>query len=67
MKWLAFALLLGCTDQEWIAFKDLHHCKVVAKAGPTGGLTSGLSIFWNDATVTYLCDDGIQYTREAGE
>jgi hypothetical protein len=66
---VAIALLFvlscdGCGDeQEWQAFYVAHHCKPVGygKGGYTN-TTSGSIVFLPD-TVTYLCDDGIQYTR----
>jgi hypothetical protein len=56
--------LAGCTDKEWESFKAAHHCKVVGHTnGGTGISSRGSIVFLPDYT-SWLCDDGITYTRE---
>jgi hypothetical protein len=54
----------GCVDQEWENFKATHKCKIVGygKGGYTN--TSSGSFVAIPDTVTWLCDDGISYTRQ---
>jgi hypothetical protein len=67
LRWLAVAFfaLAGCGDaKQWEAFKLVHHCKIVGHTkGGTGFSSRGSIVFLPDYT-SWLCDDGITYTRE---
>ena len=58
-------------EKKWEAFKIKHHCKVISE---TEGSVSVVPIFGsngafstatvtNPGTITYRCDNGIDYTR----
>ena len=58
-------------EKKWEAFKIKHHCKVISE---TEGNVSVVPIFGsngafstatvtNPGTITYHCDNGINYTR----
>jgi Trk-type K+ transport system membrane component len=62
-------LVLGAVGEQrqWEQFVQDHNCKVVAKMSSTFG--TGFSTSGNVTTVvvngktSYLCDDGVTYTR----
>jgi hypothetical protein len=62
-------LFLGAIGEQrqWEQFMQEHNCKVVAKMSSTFG--TGFSTSGNVTTVvvngktSYLCDDGVTYTR----
>ncbi len=64
MAGVVFLSCLGCTDKEWEAFKVAHKCHVVGHTkGGTVMSTRGSFVFLPDMT-SWLCDDGVTYTRE---
>ena len=56
---------------RWSSFKTAHACHIVGHTKETthvGITTKGdLAIVGDKAKDTWLCDDGIMYTRERGE
>jgi hypothetical protein len=61
---VAFSLVVsGCEDKAWERFKVDHKCKVVGRTAETSGFTSKGDIVFIDGTTTWLCDDGVRYTR----
>lgn len=64
---------------EWRAFKEAHACKLIEKTerisvsggGGIGMTSDGKAAFVTGgdqsipATVTYICNDGVKYKREA--
>lgn len=61
----------GVADERaWRAFSEVHHCRVVATSAstvfPVTGYANGrvtTSTVYVPGTTTYLCDDGVRYTR----
>jgi hypothetical protein len=55
-------------QQAWDAFKTVHHCTLTGRTAP--GTATGITSNGNAAVVTtapkatYLCDDGVSYTRD---
>ncbi len=64
---IAGAVALGIHEQnQWEAFAAQHECKVVGKiAGHTayGYYNGKYQSYWVSSKTTYLCNDGVQYTR----
>ena len=53
-------------QNKWEAFAAQHECKVVGKiAGYNsyGYYNGKYQTYWVPAKTTYLCNDGVQYTR----
>lgn len=54
-------------EKQWQQFKVDHNCKIVGESQSSGsyGLSSSGKMIWmtNPGSKTWLCDDGIQYTR----
>jgi hypothetical protein len=73
MTGIAVALVVAAVaatiynGNQWKEFSQEHECKVVAKhAGTTGyGMTSTgkMGMVTTSATTSYLCNDGVTYTR----
>ncbi len=61
------AVAFGVYEQnQWDAFAAQHECKVVGKnAGHTayGYYNGKYQSYWVASKTTYLCNDGVQYTR----
>lgn len=51
-------------ETVWRAFRDARHCRVVGHVKEQTAVTSGGNVAFVGAQDTWLCDDGITYTRE---